>query len=346
MIIVMKASSTEEQLNNVCSKVEELGFKTHVMRGVERNVIGCMGDERGEESLINLKTFKGVERVVPILSPYKLASRQVSPKPSVIKVCDGLEFGGSLIPVIAGPCSVEGEEQIIQAAQAVKNAGATALRGGAFKPRSSTYSFQGLGEQGLKFLKKAKLETGLPIVTEVLDQHTVELVCEYADMLQIGARNMQNYALLKAVGRTDKAVLLKRGLAATAEEFLSSAEYILAEGNAKVVLCERGIRTFEKATRNTLDINVVPVIKAKSHLPIVVDPSHATGVSDYVTPISRAAVAAGADGLIVEVHPEPKKALSDGAQSLKPEQFAELIKEVSKIAKVMDREIAVNNSSS
>jgi len=269
---------------------------------------------------------------MPILSPYKLASSELCHEKSVVKVAPGLEFGGKNIPVIAGPCSVESEAQILESARIVKEAGGNALRGGAYKPRSSTYSFQGLGEEGLKLLAKAREETGLPIVTEVMDQHTVNLVADYADVLQIGARNMQNFALLKAVGKTSRPVLLKRGMSAKAEELLMSAEYILAEGNEDVILCERGIRTFETATRNTLDLNLVPVIRSKSHLPVVVDPSHGTGVADYVQTLAKAAVAVGCDGLMIEMHPKPEEALSDGAQSLKPEDFKEFMMEVAKIA--------------
>lgn len=340
MIVVMNADSTEEQLNKVISGIEEMGYKAHVMRGVERNVIGCLGDERGKAALKSLETFEGVETVMPILSPYKLAGKQLQAKSTIVKIADGVEVGGDNLLVIAGPCSVESEEQILTAARMVKAAGANALRGGAFKPRSSTYSFQGMGEEGLKLLQLAKQETGLPIVTEIMDYQMLDMVLEYADVLQVGARNMQNFSLLKALGEVRKPVLLKRGLMATVEELLMSAEYILAGGNPDVILCERGIRTFETATRNTLDLNAVPALKARTHLPVVVDPSHGTGVVQYVTPLSRAAIAVGADGVIVEMHPKPKEALSDGAQSLDPAGFEVLMAEMQKIATAMNKTVA------
>lgn len=340
MIVVMNAGSTEEQLNKVISGIEEMGYKAHVMRGVERNVIGCLGDERGKAALKSLETFEGVETVMPILSPYKLAGKQLQAKSTVVKIAEGVEVGGDNLLVIAGPCSVESEEQILTAARMVKAAGANALRGGAFKPRSSTYSFQGMGEEGLKLLRLAKQETGLPIVTEIMDYQMLDMVLEYADVLQVGARNMQNFSLLKALGEVRKPVLLKRGLMATVEELLMSAEYILAGGNPDVILCERGIRTFETATRNTLDLNAVPALKARTHLPVVVDPSHGTGVVQYVTPLSRAAIAVGADGVIVEMHPKPKEALSDGAQSLDPAGFDVLMAEMRKIANAMGKTVA------
>lgn len=337
MIIVMKPAASKSQVESICKAVEDLGYKTHVMEGVERTVIGCLGDERGKARLKDFVSKDGVEKVMPILSPFKLASSEMQPEKSVVKVAEGFEFGGKNIPVMAGPCSVESEAQILESARIVKAAGANALRGGAYKPRSSTYSFQGLGEEGLKLLAKAREETGLPIVTEVMDQYTVDLVAEYADMLQIGARNMQNFALLKAVGKTKTPVLLKRGMSATAEELLMSAEYVLAEGNSDVVLCERGIRTFETATRNTLDLNLLPVIRSKSHLPVVVDPSHGTGVATFVETMAKASIAAGCDGLMVEVHPKPEEALSDGPQSLRPEVFESFMSEVKKVAVAMDR---------
>lgn len=331
MIVVMKASSTEEELQVVLRRIEELGYQPHLMRGVERNVIGCLGDERGKAQLQTLDLLPGVETVMPILKPYKLAGRQLKQEPSTIRIGPSCLVGGSSFIVIAGPCSVESEEQIIESARAVKAAGANALRGGAFKPRSSTYAFQGLGEDGLKMLRTARQETGLPIVTEVMDQHMIDLVAEYADVLQVGARNMQNFSLLRELGRVRKPILLKRGMMATVEELLMAAEYILAAGNQDVILCERGIRTFETATRNTLDLNAVPALQERSHLPVIVDPSHGTGVWKYVPAMSKAALAAGASGLIIEVHPRPAEALSDGAQTLKPDTFSTLMVELRKI---------------
>lgn len=281
--------------------------------------------------------MEGVEKVIPIVEPYKLASKIFKPEPTVVKVED-IEIGGSNIVIMAGPCAVESREQLFESAMAVKKAGAQFLRGGAFKPRTSPYSFQGLEKEGLKMLKEAKELTGLKIVTEVMDVHSVELVAEYADVIQIGTRNMQNFPLLKAAGRINKPVLLKRGLAATLEEWLSAAEYILSEGNKDVILCERGIRTFETYTRNTLDLSAVPAIKKLSHLPIVVDPSHGTGKWHLVAPMAKAAIAAGADGLIIEVHPDPKNALSDGAQSLTPENFETLCEDIKVIAKAVGRD--------
>jgi 3-deoxy-7-phosphoheptulonate synthase len=337
MIVVMKAHASDEELAHVIQKIEELGYRAHVMYGVERKVIGCLGDERGKAQLQSLELLKGVENVVPILSQYKLAGRQLKAEPTVIHVSGSFEVGGNNFAVIAGPCAVESEEQIVSSAKAVAAAGANALRGGAFKPRSSTYSFQGLGEDGLKLLRLAKKETGLSIVTEVMDPYAIDLVAEYADVLQVGARNMQNFSLLSALGSVGKPVLLKRGLSASVEELLLSAEYILAAGNPNVILCERGIRTFETATRNTLDLNAVPAIKARTHLPIIVDPSHGTGVWSYVSPMAKAAVACGADGIIVEVHPNPEEALSDGSQSLKPETFSKLMAEMEPIAAAVGR---------
>lgn len=332
MIVVMKAGSGEEQLQSVIKNIESLGYRAHLMRGVERNVIGCLGDERGKAQLQSLELLSGVEKVVPILSTYKLAGKQLKHDPSVVTIAPGVTVGGDQFIVIAGPCSVESEEQILASARAVKKAGANALRGGAFKPRSSTYSFQGLGEEGLRLLALARQETGLPVVTEVMDHHMLELVAEYADVLQIGARNMQNFSLLRALGEVRKPVLLKRGLSATVEELLLSAEYILAAGNPNVILCERGIRTFETATRNTLDLNAIPALQERTHLPVIVDPSHGTGVHRYVPAMSKAALAAGAAGLIIEVHPNPADAISDGAQSLKPTKFEKLMDDLRVIA--------------
>jgi len=327
MIIVMQADATPEHLEKVIKKIEELGYTPHVIHGVERNVIGAIGDEREKARLQVIETMSGVEALVPILKPYKLASLEVKKERTVVTVRDA-EIGGKELMIIAGPCSVETKEQILETARAVKAAGASIFRGGAFKPRTSPYSFQGLGEDGLKLLAAARDETGLPIITEVLNPRDLDLVARYTDIIQIGARNIQNFSLLKEVGQTAKPVLLKRGLATTLKEFLMSAEYILSEGNEEVILCERGIRTFETATRNTLDLSCIPVLKRMSHLPIVIDPSHAVGSWQYVPAMARAAVAAGADGLMIEVHPHPEEALSDGPQSLKPERFEALLKEL------------------
>ncbi len=337
MIIVMKQGAGKEELLEVKKRIRELGYKPHVIHGETRNVIGAVGDERGKTVLQSLESMPGVENVVPILKPYKLASREVKPEPSAFDLGGGVTIGGERLVVMAGPCSVESEAQILETARAVKAAGATVLRGGAFKPRTSPYSFQGMEEEGLRLLALAREATGLPIVTEVVNPGDVELVARYADILQIGARNVQNFALLKTVGRLDKPVLLKRGMATTIQEFLMSAEYILAEGNRRVILCERGIRTFETATRNTLDIAAVPVLKEQTHLPVVIDPSHATGHAHLVPSMCYAAVAAGADGLIVEVHPCPEKAASDGPQSLRPAEFATVMEKIGRFATAAGR---------
>lgn len=321
MIIVMKAGAAKKDRDEVVRRIRELGYKPHIIHGEKRDVIGAVGDERGKAVLQSLESMHGVENVVPILQPYKLASREVRKEPSVVRINDAVSIGGAQIIIMAGPCSVESEQQIMESALAVKKAGAHILRGGAFKPRTSPYSFQGLEEDGLKLLAKARELTGLPVVTEVINPETADLVAEYADILQIGARNSQNFALLKKVGQLKRPVLLKRGMSMTIQEFLMSAEYIMSEGNQSVILCERGIRTFETATRNTLDLSAIPVLKEKTHLPVVIDPSHGTGNHRYVAPMSFAAVAAGADGLIVEVHPDPERASSDGPQSLKPAKF-------------------------
>ncbi|MBW2172552.1 MAG: 3-deoxy-7-phosphoheptulonate synthase [Deltaproteobacteria bacterium] len=339
MIIVMKRKADEQELDNVIKWIESVGYKVHLSKGVERTIIGAVGDERGKVALKAAENMPGVEKVMPILAPYKLASRESKEGNTVIKVGD-VEIGGSRCVVIAGPCAVESPEQLMEAAEVVKKAGASMLRGGAFKPRTSPYSFQGMGEQGLKLLAETREKTGLPIVTEAMSAEEVELVERYADVIQIGARNIQNFALLKAVGLTRKPVLLKRGMMTTLEELLMSAEYILASGNDEVILCERGIRTFETAMRNTLDISAVPVLKDKTHLPVIVDPSHAIGQWRFVLPLARAAVAVGADGLLIEVHPEPDLALCDGAQSLRPERFAELMEEIESIAKIVRKEYA------
>lgn len=339
MIIIMRPNATDEQINHVIEKMKQHGFGIHLSKGVERTVIGAIGDKSAIE-LETIQMLPGVSEIVPIRKPYKLVSREFKAEDTVVKVTKDLSIGdGQKIAVIAGPCSVEGREEIMEVAQAVKAAGAVALRGGAFKPRTSPYSFQGLGKEGLELLLEAKKSTGLPIVTEVLDTREVALVAEYADVMQIGARNMQNFTLLREVGKTGKPVLLKRGSGATIEEFLMSAEYVLSEGNRNVILCERGIRTLETYTRNTLDLSAVPVIKKLSHLPIIVDPSHGTGKWDLVPAMAKAAVAAGADGLIIEVHPHPDEALSDGSQSLKPDTFAELMRDLRKVAQAVGREL-------
>jgi 3-deoxy-7-phosphoheptulonate synthase len=338
MIVVMKIGASEQDLSRVCKKAEALGFSSHIIYGKERNVVGLIGVGGNREEVNIIEDFEGVDRIVPISKPYKLASREVKHETSVVDVA-GVKFGGVDFTVIAGPCSVETEAQMIMVAGQVKAAGAKMLRGGAFKPRTSPYAFQGLGEEGLKFLAKAREVTGLPIVTEVVNPKDVDLIFKYADMFQVGARNIQNFALLTLLGQTQKPVLLKRGLATTIDEFLMATEYILSEGNRNVVLCERGIRTFETATRNTLDIGCIPVVKSKSHLPIIVDPSHAAGHVQYVPALSKAALAAGADGLIIEVHPDPEKALCDGAQSLNPSQFSVLMGEMKAIALAVGRSI-------
>lgn len=334
MIIVMKRKADEEKVDNVITWVESLGYKAHVSKGVERTIIGAVGDERGKVALKAAENMPGVEKIMPILAPYKLASRETKEGNTVIRVGD-VEIGGPKCVVMAGPCAVESEEQLMEAAYVVKEAGASMLRGGAFKPRTSPYSFQGMGEEGLKLLARTREKTGLPVVTEVMSAAEVELVEGYADVLQVGARNVQNFVLLKAVGAAKKPVLLKRGMMTTLEELLMSAEYILASGNDDVILCERGIRTFETATRNTLDISAVPVLKEKTHLPVIVDPSHAIGQWRFVLPLAKAAVAVGADGLLIEVHPDPDHALCDGAQSLKPEKFHNLMDEIQSIAKIV-----------
>jgi len=337
MIVVLKASATPEDVRKVVERIESFGLKAHVSEGAERTIIGAIGDER---ILVDqtLESFPGVEKVVPILKPYKLVSREFQNNDTVIDV-NGLKIGGKKIHVMAGPCSVESREQVLAAAVPVKEAGATFLRGGAFKPRTSPYTFQGLGEEGLGHLAHARELTGLPVITEVLDPRDLELVYRYTDILQIGARNMQNFKLLTEVGKLNKPVLLKRGLSATVQELLLSAEYIAAEGNQKIILCERGIRTYETETRNTLDLSAIPLLKQSSHLPVFVDPSHATGRWDLVAPMALAGIAAGADGLLIEVHSNPEVALSDGPQSLKPQKFAALMNDLKKVAKAIGREI-------
>ncbi|MFC1548798.1 3-deoxy-7-phosphoheptulonate synthase [Candidatus Omnitrophota bacterium] len=338
MIIVLKPSANKEQVLHIMEKVEKLGLKPWLSEGVERSIIGIIGEE-DVLRVLPLEGMPGVERVLPILKPYKLASRDYKPEDSTVDLGKGVVVGDKQIIVMAGPCSVENKEMIINTAELVKNAGALALRGGAFKPRTSPYSFQGLGEEGLKYMAEAREKTGLLVITELMDVRDVDMFIKYVDVIQIGARNMQNFNLLKEVGKTQKPVLLKRGIANTVVELLMSAEYILAGGNSNVILCERGIRTFEDYTRFTLDINAVPALKTLSHLPVVVDPSHATGRWGMVEAASRAAIAAGADGLLIEVHPNPEDALSDGSQSLLPEKFSALMKDADKIAKAVGRTI-------
>jgi 3-deoxy-7-phosphoheptulonate synthase len=334
----MRTEATQSQIASVVSRVEEQGLRAHISRGEERTIIGAIGDGRP----INRDQFvlmPGVDRIVPISRPYKLASREFIPQDSTFPL-DGVEIKPGEVILIAGPCSVESRQQIIESAYAVREAGAHALRGGAFKPRTSPYSFQGLEEAGLEMLAEARALTGLPVVTEVMSPEQVPLVSKYADVLQIGARNMQNYTLLHAAGESQRSVLLKRGFSASVNELLMAAEYILSHGNNRVMLCERGIRTFETSTRNTTDINAIPVLKAQTHLPVILDPSHGTGYWEYVQAIARAGIAAGADGLMIEVHPHPEEALSDGGQSLKPERFAELVTQVRAIAEAMGRSLA------
>jgi len=338
MIIVLRPEATKKEIDHIIDKVKKLGLKPMVSKGVERTIIGVIG----EEDILRvqpLEAYPGVEKVMPILKPYKLVSREFKQEDTIIKVDKGVEIGGKKIVVMAGPCSVENKALLLRIAKSVKKSGAVMLRGGAFKPRTSPYSFQGLGEEGLEYLKETKKMTGLPIVTELMDPRDMPLLEKYADVIQIGARNMQNFNLLKEVGHSKKPVLLKRGISSTIKELLMSAEYILSEGNFNVVLCERGIRTFEDHTRFTLDVSAVPIIKSLSHLPVIVDPSHATGKWGLVSPCAKAAVAAGADGLLIEVHPNPEEALSDGAQSLLPEKFDNLMKELKKIAEAVGREL-------
>jgi len=337
MIVIMNPDATMRDKSAVIARAEDLGFKVHLSEGKERTIIGIIGNDR----VINreqIERMTGVERVVPILKPFKLASREFKASDTTFPLGNHTIGGGEIV-IMAGPCSVESRSQIIETAIACKEAGAHVLRGGAFKPRTSPYAFQGLGEEGLKYLAEAREATGMPIVTEVMEPGLVPLVCEYADILQIGARNMQNYALLHAAGESQYPVLLKRGMSSLIEEWLMCAEYILSHGNTRVMLCERGIRTFETYTRNTFDINAIPVLKGLTHLPVVADPSHATGKWEYVAAAAKASVAAGADGIIIEVHPRPDEAMSDGAQSLKPEKFARLVREMKAIAQAVGREV-------
>jgi len=335
MIIIMKQNATKEEINNVEKKLFDLGFKTHPIVGDIKTVIGAIGDKR----LLNIhaiSTMPGIESLVPIMKPYKLASRELKQSSTIVEV-GNVKIGGDEIVVMAGPCAIESEENYVQTAIKVKKAGAKILRGGAFKPRSSPYAFQGLEEEGLKIMAKAREVTGLKLVTEVIDTRDVDLVSSYTDIIQIGARNMQNFRLLQEVGMSKKPILLKRGLSATIEEWLMAAEYIMDRGNPNIILCERGIRTYETATRNTVDLSAIPVVKEFSHLPIVVDPSHASGTWKYVNPLSKGAIATGADGLIIEVHSEPNAALCDGNQSLKPSKFDDLMNELKPVANAVGR---------
>jgi 3-deoxy-7-phosphoheptulonate synthase len=339
MLVVMKHGATEAEIDAVVAVIEEMGYQARPMPGAQRTAVGLVGND-GRVDASRISALSGVVQVIHVTQPYKQVSREWRPENTIVTIAPGVDVGGSEVVIMAGPCSVESEEQIVLAAQQVKAAGASCLRGGAFKPRSSPYSFQGLGEIGLEYLATARKETGLAIVTEAMDEAGAELVAEYADCIQIGARNMQNYSLLKFVGTLGKPVLLKRGLAATINDLLLSAEYVLASGNKDVILCERGVRTFDPATRNMFDLTAIPIVQQLSHLPIVADPSHGTGIRDLVTPMARAAVAAGASGILVEVHPNPERALSDGAQSLYPEQFAELVGELRAISAAIGRTLA------
>ncbi len=341
MIIVTRPSITDDELDRIRERVESLGLRTHVSRGENRTIIGCIGDEGRLENL-PLLGMPGVEAVHPVMRPYKLASREFSASRTRIPLAD-VELGGPAVAIIAGPCSVEGEEMVLRTARAVREAGAHAFRGGAFKPRTSPYSFQGMESEGLEILSRARAESGLPIVTEVMDTRQIEKVAGHADILQIGARNMQNFALLTEVGRVHRPVLLKRGMSATVKDLLLAAEYVMKQGNMKVILCERGIRTFETATRNTFDVAAIPVLKKETHLPVIADPSHAGGIRDLVAPLSFAAVAAGADGLMVEVHPNPEEALSDGDQSLDFDQFRSLMKDLKRFAEAAGRTLGTGH---
>ena len=338
MIIILSSSATDQDVEKIISNLKDRGYGIHLSRGVEKTIIGAIGAPEEDKILIaqQFEAYPFVERVVPILKPYKLVGREFHPEKTVIRVRD-VDIGGDEIVVMAGPCCIEGEEQTLESARACKAAGAKILRGGAFKPSTSPYSFHGLGEDGLKILDAARAETGMPIITEVMDTRDVEMVLEYADILQIGTRNMTNFALLKEIGLARKPVMLKRGMAATIEEWLQAAEYIASRGNYEIILCERGIRTFETFTRNTFDINAIPAVNELSHLPIFADPSHGTGRWQLVGPVSKAAIAAGADGLMIEVHPEPQKALKDGPQSLKLDTFAKLMTELVPLIRAIGR---------
>jgi 3-deoxy-7-phosphoheptulonate synthase len=338
MLVVMHQNATAQDIERVVKTIEDMGYEGRPMPGGQRTTIGLIGND-GRVDSSRVEALPGVAEIIHVTKPYKQVSREWREQNTVVAIAPGVSFGGKDVQLIAGPCSVESEHQIVTAARAVKAAGATALRGGAFKPRSSPYSFQGLGRRGLELLAVARRETGLPIVTEALDEEGAHTVAEFADCIQVGARNMQNYSLLRAVGRIRKPILLKRGMAATITDLLLSAEYILAEGNDQVILCERGVRSFDTMTRNLFDITAIPIVQRLSHLPIIADPSHGTGLRDKVTPMARAAVAAGADGVMVEVHPNPDRALSDGAQSLYPDQFAALVAELRAIADAIGRSV-------
>ena len=336
MIIVVNNGNDREKLQNVVNYLEAQGLRLHISEGVQRTIIGLVGATQEQKNSLNAESLDGVEKVMPVVTPYKLASREFHPEDTVIRIGD-VTIGGNELQVMAGPCAVESREQMLEVAELVKASGAKILRGGAFKPRTSPYSFAGLEEKGLQFMAEAREKTGLKIVSEVMDPRSVQLVAEYCDIVQIGARNMQNFNLLREVGKINKPVLLKRGLSATIEEWIMAAEYVLSGGNEQVIFCERGIRTFETFTRNTLDISAVPIIKSLTHLPIIVDPSHGTGKWNLVQPMARASVAAGADGLMIEVHPDPLHAMSDGPQSLKPHKFDAVMKELQQMAQIMGK---------
>ncbi len=343
MLVVMQHDATAKDVDRVVSIIKEMGYEARPMPGAQRTAVGLVGND-GRVDASRLEALPGVAQIIHVTQPYKQVSREWKAENTVVEIAPGVTVGGDTVIVIGGPCSVESEEQILSAARIVKAAGGTALRGGAFKPRSSPYSFQGMGKKGLDLLARAKEETGLPIVTEAMDSEGAHVVAEVADCIQIGARNMQNYSLLKTVGRMNKPVMLKRGMAATINDLLLSAEYILAEGNGKVILCERGVRSFDPAARNMFDLTAVPIVHRLSHLPIIADPSHGTGLRDKVIPMARAAVAAGADGVLIEMHPEPDRALSDGAQSLYPDQFTQLVRELRAVASAIGRSIPVTTS--
>ncbi len=337
MIIVMKPDASKKDIENVLKTIKDRKLRPHISKGKERMIIGAIGDERNLAN-VPLTTFAGVEKVLPILSPYKVVSREFRKEDTLIRV-GGVTIGGRRIVVMAGPCSIEGREMLMQIGRDVKSSGASVLRGGAYKPRTSPYSFQGMGKEGLEILRAAKRALRMPVVTEIMDTRDIGLMTDYTDIFQVGARNMQNFALLKELGSTNRPILLKRGLSATIKELLMSAEYIASKGNDRIILCERGIRTFETETRNTLDLNAIPVLKKLTHLPVIVDPSHGTGRRDIVATMSLAAVAAGADGIIVEVHQQPEKALSDGEQSLRPDEFKRMVRDIGRVAKAIGRTI-------
>jgi 3-deoxy-7-phosphoheptulonate synthase len=339
MLVVMAHNATSAQIEAVVDTIRELGYEAAPIPGKQRTAIGLIGND-GKVDSSRIESLAGVSQIIHVTQPYKQVSREWRDEPTVITLSNGTRIGADEVVLMAGPCSVESEAQILGIAERLRAAGATILRGGAYKPRSSPYSFQGMGVEGLKLLARAREETGMAIVTEAIDPETVGPVAEYADIIQIGARNMQNFSLLKAAGRSGRAVLLKRGMAATVKELLLSAEYIVAEGNSQVILCERGVRSFDTHTRNLLDLTAIPVVKSLSHLPIIADPSHGTGIRSKVIPMARAAVAAGADGLMIEVHPDPERALSDGAQSLFPEQFEELVQQIRVIAAAIGRDLS------